>query len=181
MSLADTAINEIIGIEGGFSDHPSDAGGKTRFGITEYLARAYGYTGEMKDFPHTFARYIYREEFWGRMNLDEVGRINFPVARELFEAAVNLPMGRVVGWFQRSLNVFNRQARDYHDLVVDEHLGPATVAAFKAFMLMRGKEGEKVMLRALNCFQGAYYVERAEARQANEIFVFGWMLHRVTP
>ncbi len=43
----------------------------------------------------------------------------------------------------------------------------------------RGKEGEQVLLRALNCSQGARYLELAEGREANEDFLYGWVKERV--
>jgi len=39
----DELIDNLIEREGGFSDHPADAGGPTCFGITEAVARAHGY------------------------------------------------------------------------------------------------------------------------------------------
>ena len=41
------------------------------------------------------------------------------------------------------------------------------------------KEGEQVLLRALNCSQGARYLELAEGREANEDFLYGWVKERV--
>ena len=38
----DTALKHVLQIEGDFSDHPDDPGGKTRFGITEDVARRAG-------------------------------------------------------------------------------------------------------------------------------------------
>jgi lysozyme family protein len=38
----DSAFQKVIMVEGGYSDHPSDTGGKTQFGITEAVARANG-------------------------------------------------------------------------------------------------------------------------------------------
>jgi hypothetical protein len=37
----------------------------------------------------------------------------------------------------------------------------------------------EVMLKTLNCLQGARYIELAEHRQKNEEFVFGWIRARV--
>ena len=36
-------INEIIGVEGGYVNDPSDSGGETNFGITVAVARQFGY------------------------------------------------------------------------------------------------------------------------------------------
>lgn len=43
---ADQIIEGILGKEGGYVDHPSDKGGPTRWGITQTIARAHGYTGD---------------------------------------------------------------------------------------------------------------------------------------
>lgn len=49
-----------------------------------------------------------------------------------------------------------------------------------AFLDIRGKEGEEVLLKALNCSQGAYYLNITESRPANEEFIYGWLKNRVT-
>ena len=38
----DNAFSLLLGHEGGFSDHPADPGGKTRYGVTEAVAREAG-------------------------------------------------------------------------------------------------------------------------------------------
>ena len=43
----DTLIDGVIGREGGYSNHPADRGGPTRWGVTEAVARANGYRGDM--------------------------------------------------------------------------------------------------------------------------------------
>jgi hypothetical protein len=42
--------------EGGYSDNAADSGGQTKYGITEEVARAHGYTGAMKDLPLSVAQ-----------------------------------------------------------------------------------------------------------------------------
>ncbi|EFN7728082.1 hypothetical protein EGX45_23545, partial [Escherichia coli] len=51
--------------------------------------------------------------------------------------------------------------------------------ALRVFLEKRGKDGELVMLTALNCTQGERYLALAEKREANESFVYGWMKARV--
>lgn len=82
-------------------------------------------------------------------------------------------------WLQRWLNVFNQQGTLYPDLIADGNIGPRTIVALKALLAARGKEGESVLLKALNCSQGARYLELAEQRAANETFVYGWVKGRV--
>ncbi|MDK1233962.1 putative peptidoglycan-binding domain-containing protein, partial [Cronobacter turicensis] len=65
------------------------------------------------------------------------------------------------------------------DMSVDGRIGPRTINALQAYLNKRGKDGERVMLVALNCQQGERYIELAEQRPANESFVYGWLKERV--
>ena len=51
MNLKHKIINQIIEREGGYVDDISDSGGETKYGITEEVARRYGYDGKMIDLP----------------------------------------------------------------------------------------------------------------------------------
>ena len=44
-------FNYLLIVEGNYSDHPADKGGKTMYGIIESEARKYGYRGEMRKMP----------------------------------------------------------------------------------------------------------------------------------
>ena len=66
----DDLINAVIAREGGFGDHPADRGGETRWGITEAVARADGWSGPMRDLPRDRAVAIYRRLYWSRPRLD---------------------------------------------------------------------------------------------------------------
>lgn len=172
-------LAKLIGVEGGYSNHASDAGGATRYGITEATARAHGYTGPMAQLPFALAKDIYLRAFWSPLRLDEVCAIaGARVAGELFEQNVNLRAGQAGMHLQRALNAFNQRGTHYPDVTVDGQIGEKTLAALRAFVKRRGGEGAAVLYRALNSQQGAYYLERAENRPANEDFVFGWLAHR---
>lgn len=62
---------------------------------------------------------------------------------------------------------------------MDGQIGPATIAALRAAMAHRGADGEKIIMRALNCLQGTRYIEITENRERNESFLAGWFLNRV--
>lgn len=49
-------IDGILAREGGFVDHPSDPGAATNFGITQRVARANGFTGDMRTLTRDQAR-----------------------------------------------------------------------------------------------------------------------------
>ena len=82
-------------------------------------------------------------------------------------------------WLQRWLNAFNHRGLLYPDLMVDGATGPRTINAISQYLIRRGSEGETVLLRALNCSQGQYYLELAERNDANESFIYGWLRARV--
>lgn len=176
----DAAFQKIVMVEGGYSNHPSDTGGETQFGITKAVARANGYTGDMRDLPLETAKAIYRALYWDALRLTEIDALCPAVAHELFDTGVNMGVGVAAKFLQRALNVFNRMGADYADLIPDGALGPKTVAALKALLAKRGKNGELVLVRALNALQGARYIEISESRTENESFTFGWFLNRVS-
>lgn len=180
MSAFDPAFEHTVGIEGGYSDHPADRGGPTKFGITERVARANGYAGPMRDMPLDVAKAIYRRQYWDLLRLDEIAAVSAPIAAELFDTGVNAGTNTAGLFLQRCLNVLNRQGLDYQDLLADGAVGPKTIAALIAFVQKRGVAGHRVLLTMLNCLQGAKYVEIAERNASQEAFVYGWIANRVT-
>jgi len=177
---SDWIIAGIIEREGEYVDHPSDKGGATRYGITEAVARANGYRGNMRALPRDLAESIYRQKYWTGPNFHRVAGVSVKIAGELADTGVNFGPSVASTWLQRWLTAFNRQGRDYPDLRADGAIGPVTIAALRAFLDKRGKAGEPVLYVALNCSQGARYLELAEGRGANEDFLFGWLRERVT-
>lgn len=175
----ESMIEATIGKEGGYSNHPSDRGGPTRWGITEWEARRHGYTGDMRVLPRAKAVAIFREKYAIRSGFAAVAEISPSIGEELFDTGVNMGPGVPALWFQEWLNAFNRQGRLYPDIKEDGDIGPGTLAAFKSYRKTRGPEADAVMLRALNCSQGEGYKMRARGRAANEDFVFGWIRTRV--
>lgn len=175
----EAALAHTLAIEGGYSDHPSDTGGKTNWGITEAVARRHGYGGDMKALPKMTAVSIYRKDYWDALRLDNVAAHSRAIALELFDTGVNMGTGKAAEFLQRSLNALNAQGKLYADIKVDGDIGPATLAALDAYFAKRGAAGGEVLRRALDCLQGARYVALAEGRQANEDFLFGWLRTRI--
>lgn len=174
-------IDDAIEREGGskFTDHPSDRGGPTRWGITEKVARARGYAGDMRDLPRNFAVAVYTHDYINTPGFDKVLAVSQMIGEEMIDTGINMGVGHPGPWLQRILNVLNQQARAFPDLVVDGDIGPTTIGALRTVLKLRGADGEVVILRALNCLQGARYVDLTEARAKNEDFFFGWMRTRV--
>lgn len=175
----DKLIDGVIGREGGYVNDPRDPGGATIWGITERVARANGYTGPMKDMPREAAKNIYFAQYVQKPGFAAVMAESEAVAEELVDTGVNMGPPIAGLMLQKALNGLNNQARDYPDLLEDADFGPASIAALKAYLAKRGKDGEAVLLKALNCLQGARYIEIARGRPASEAFLFGWLRTRV--
>jgi lysozyme family protein len=111
----DEALDALLKHEGGFSDHAADPGGKTRFGVTEAVARREGYRGDMRDYPLDEAKRVYQKLYWNALRLDDL-RSEFRF--DLFDAGVNSGVAQTVRWVQRIVGV-----------TVDGLLGPRTLSA----------------------------------------------------
>jgi len=176
MGLKETIINDIISIEGGYVNDPSDSGGETNYGITVAVARSFGYTGEMRDLPRELAFDIYVGKYWDAILGDKMFDISVMVTAEMIDTAVNMGPARAITFLQRSLNVLNMRAKMYPDLIVDGAIGDKTIHALHEYVFLRE---ENILTRMLNCLQGAFYVELAERREKDEKYVYGWFKNRV--
>lgn len=176
--LCKEMIDAVIRTEGGFVDDPDDSGGATKYGITEEVARLSGYEGDMVDLPYIHAFTIYKERYWDIVRGDCIADICPDVAREVVDSSINCGTSAAVKWLQTALNVLNSRQVYYTDLVTDGRIGAKTLAALKAHVLHRNSG--KVLVKILNCLQGAHYVNLAIKREKDEKFIYGWFKERVT-
>lgn len=178
MSTAyETAWGRTNKHEGAYANNAADPGGETMHGITARVARAHGFAGEMRDLPITLARQIGKSAYWDIWRGDDVAVESVRIACEIFDTLFN--GGDSPRWLQLGLNLFNRQARDYPDLKVDGRVGMLTITALRKFMIVRGSDGERALLKYLNCIQGARFAEITERNEALETFFFGWFVNRI--
>lgn len=177
--MIDDLIDAVIDREGGYVHHPADRGGATRFGITEAVARAHGYAGDMRHFDRPAAVAIYRRRYWSQPAFDRVAERAPTLAGELFDTGVNMGPAVAAGFVQRALNALNRGARDYPDVAVDGQIGRVTLRALDVFLATRGAAGETVLVKAVEALQGERYLTLAERRPANEAFLYGWLAQRL--
>lgn len=179
MTHFETALRRTFRLEGDYVNDSRDSGGATRFGITEATARAYGYSGDMRDLPIEKAIAILKEGWWDMMRCDEIAQLSPGIAEEVFDTGVNCGQQRAGDFLQTALNGLNRNGTDYPDVAVDGLIGRKTLYALERYLARRGAEGETVMMRSLNSLQGAFYFGLALSRPKDEAFVYGWMLNRV--
>jgi lysozyme family protein len=177
--MIDDLIEAVIDREGGYGNHPADRGGATRFGITEAVARAESYAGEMRYFPRAAAVAIYRRQYWDRPGFGRIAERAPIIAAELFDTGVNMGPAVATAFLQRALNALNRGASDYPDIALDGRIGPQTLTALDRFLTVRKTTGETVLLKAIEALQGERYLSLAERRPANEAFLYGWLANRI--
>ncbi len=113
-----TAFDLLMKHEGYTSNHPDDPGGATTWGVTESVARRYGYIGAMKDLPLGTAKIIARSEYWDKVRAEELP----PLIRfDVFDTAYNSGVNTAIKMLQRSVGVTD-----------DGALGPKTLSAVTA-------------------------------------------------
>jgi lysozyme family protein len=156
-----------------YSDDPFDRGGATRYGVTERVARRWGYMGDMRELPQPLAEKIARLEYWEGPGFHRIAEVSPAIAFELFEENYNMRYGFAGQSLQRLLNGLNRD-RQFPDLKVDGKCGVATRVALKRFLDLRGLQGESVLLGLLNGLQAAEYLRIVEANDSQRAFLYGW-------
>lgn len=164
-------IDRIIDVEGGYVNDPSDSGGVTNYGVTEAVARAAGYNGSMRDMPRFVAFDIYTARYWDAVFADQIAGLSERVAEEVVDTAVNMGVGRAAKFLQRSLNVLTPA-----ELKIDGMIGPATISELASYLSRRD---DLTLAKALNCMQGAFYIDLAERRVKDRRFIYGWLKNRV--
>ena len=133
----------------------------------------------MRVFPREEAAAIYRRLYWLRPRIADVAEHAPLLAAELFDTGINMGPPVASRFLQRALNALNRNGKDYPDVAADGAIGPATLAALAAFLDHRGPAGEAVLIKAVEALQGERYLDLAERRPANEVFLYGWLANRI--
>jgi lysozyme family protein len=109
-----TAINRVLGAEGGYTYNPADPGGETKWGISR---RSYPNL-DIKNLTRDQAIALYRRDFWDAAKL---GDLPLSIASQMLDFAVNSGAGTATRALQRAVGVAD-----------DGLVGPHTIAALRA-------------------------------------------------
>ncbi|MFA7466962.1 MAG: glycosyl hydrolase 108 family protein [Desulfotomaculaceae bacterium] len=192
-----TAYRATMDFEGSYNDDPRDLGGETWKGVSRKmnpdwegwlvvdlikrsvakrdLDRMLNADEELEDMLLEF----YKAQYWDPLSLDQVKEQE--IAGEIFDTAVNQGVIKAAKYFQEGLNLLNNNQLHYSDLVVDGHIGPATLKAYSAYMLTANFSGRsrernvRTMLKVLNGLQFERYVEICELNPKQEVYFYGWI------
>ena len=164
MNIFDKAFNEVIGFEGGYVNNPADKGGETKFGISK---RSYPNV-DIKNLTLDEAKEIYYKDFWNTKFIELSLIDDEAIAIELFDTGVNMGIKTASKLMQESLNLMNRNQKDWNDLKIDGFCGFKTLRAYK-------KARKAILLKVLNGMQFCKYKEICENDPTQETFFNGWM------
>jgi len=103
------AFDLVLGFEGGYTDDPSDSGGKTKFGISK---KAYP-DEDIVNLTLNRARELYKRDYWDRCKCDLLPN-NLDIM--VFDTAVNMGIGYASKSLQKSIGA-----------TADGKIGPQTL------------------------------------------------------
>ncbi|MBN2030185.1 hypothetical protein JW824_08055 [bacterium] len=175
--------------EGGYANDPDDIGGETYKGIArQYHPSWEGWTTidqiksssasdreinekcsrnqELQESVQSF----YKIHFWDRFLGDRI--LSQEIAEELFDTGVNMGIHCSVEFLQESLNLLNRNQKDYDDITEDGILGSATLNALDQYL---ENDDASFLLKIMNILQGYHYIEYMRRRPNQEKYARGWL------
>jgi lysozyme family protein len=156
MANFEKAFAKTLKFEGGYANDPDDHGGKTMYGITEAVARAHGYKGEMRNLPLNFAKKIYKIGYWDVNKLDKFS--SQLVAENVFDCGVNMGVKVAAKLLQKVLGV-----------TVDGIIGRCTLEAVN-----RADERKTIFVYLDQ--REARYIRICDANPGQNKFLKGWLL-----
>ena len=164
-SILTQALAFVLGNEGGYSNHPSDPGGATNFGVIQRNLDLWnathaelGFPPDVKDLTQDQAETIYRADYWRWDALASPA-----IAIKLFDIGVNCGVGSSVRLLQKALNAIAADS-----VVVDGRLGSTTIGAANS-------HPQIVLMKAICQAQADYYQAIVDRNPSQLVFLKGWL------
>lgn len=163
MASFDHAFNFTLKNEGGYTNHPLDHGGPTRWGITLADLAAWRkrpvHEQDVKNLTQNEAKEIYRANYWQKMGLDKV--FNEGIATAIFDIGVVQGCYTAVRIAQATCNILG------DNLSVDGINGPKTTAAINS------KDPQK-FIREFSLLVRARFDAIIKNNHSQKVFEAGW-------
>lgn len=170
-------------IEGGYVNDPDDNGKETYRGISRKFFpdwKGWGLIDQYKENTtlkynqyinnvelDDMVEYFYKRYFWDVNKLDDI--IFQDIAEELFDTGVNMGVRTAAKFLQKSINLLNRDQKNYENISVDGVIGPKTLT------LINNSKDFKSLLKTMNGFQFMKYVNICLNNPSQEKFFRGWL------
>jgi lysozyme family protein len=127
-STYDICLPLLLAHEGGYTNHPSDPGGPTNFGITIFDYRKYVKPGakaaDVRAMTLDEAKRIYRVCYWDAQRCDELpAGLDYAV----FDYGVNSGVGRSAKVLRRLLGLPDRPATISDEIIAKAHAADTTI------------------------------------------------------
>lgn len=164
------AVEFVLEHEGGLSNHPSDPGGITNFGISLRFLKGAGYDinadgrinrDDILALDKDKAKIIYRREWWDKYQYNRIHCL--AIAKKVFDFSVNMGPFTSHVLLQQSVN-----ALQMNQLTVDGIIGSKTVDAINScpdgYLLEELKERAERKYRAI-----------ADKHPELSVFLKGWL------
>lgn len=169
--------------EGGYVNNPRDRGGATNYGVTEKVARQWGYRGTMRDFPKhcddahpVCADQIYVRNYMADPGAMAIIELSPAITDELVDTGVNMGPQRPLPWFREGLNLLGGA----HLPVTAAPLGTADALALAQLRARKGGLWTCVaMLDYLDGRQRQRYDAIVRADPGQQVFYRGWIRWRI--
>lgn len=183
------AYGETELFEGGYVNDPDDKGGETHRGVARRFHPHWPGWKIIDDYktkhPDDFikrvnddpklvelSKQLYRAKYWAPILGDQIS--NQAIANKVFDTGVNQGVGTSVRYLQESLNLLNRNQKNYPDIKVDGSMGPATLKSLNRFLKLE-KGRPDYLLKLLNLMQAWRYVSRMREDKTQQKFARGWL------
>lgn len=129
-STYDMALARVLRHEGGYTNHPSDPGGPTNFGITIHDYRRYidrsGKAADVRNMKLADAAKIYRARYWDALRCDDLpAGLDYAV----FDYGVNSGIGRAARVMRRLMGLSAGDAMNDATLAAIGKASPQTIIA----------------------------------------------------
>jgi lysozyme family protein len=176
-------LGGVYAVEGGYVNDPRDPGGATIYGVTEKVARSYGYRGDMRRFPKhcdgpatACADNIYVSQYIAAPGYMPLIEIEPAVAEEMVDTAVNMGPSRPNRWFRLTIN----KLASTRLAASSAPLGPEDITAYRMVQVKLGVTPACVAtLDALDTQQAAEYRRLAAVNAKLRGFLKGWLRYRI--
>ncbi len=151
------AIKVVLQNEGGYVNKPNDAGGPTKYGISQATYPNL----DIANLTVDQACQIYYRDWWTHFSYNQITDLS--LGTKVFDTAVNLGAGRANKILQRCLN-----SNGFPNIVDDGDLGPISIQATNSC-------DAPTILSVFRQAQAAYYNAVVAAHPSDQEFLQGWL------
>lgn len=154
----DQAFKVVVGLEGGYTNDPVDAGGETKYGVSK---RAFP-NEDIKNLTIERAKQIYKKNYWDRCGCDDIK--SYSIALQVFDIAINCGVGMAGKLVQRAINETSKVKTK-----VDGVIGPKTVANINV-------SDVRTLNNNLVAKRIEYYYAIVSSKPIQKRFLRGWLI-----